>query len=139
MSVKQSGFTLLELMIAVVVVGIIASIAYPSYTGYIERGYRSEGQAFLLDIAARQERFYAQNNSYASSMQNLGLAAESSTGKYKVAAGGISVGQSNTGGYLLKVTPTFNDKVCGVLTLNGLGTRGVEGDKNGAKTKECWR
>ena len=61
---KQSGFTLIEMVIVVAIIGIMAAIAYPSYVEYVKRGYRTEGMAMLNDAAARQERYFAQNNSY---------------------------------------------------------------------------
>ena len=56
------GVTLLELMIVVVIVGILASIAYPSYRQFMERAKRTEAKALLLEIATNQERCYLQNN-----------------------------------------------------------------------------
>jgi len=56
------GVTLAELMIVVVVVGILASVAYPSYRQYAARAKRTEAKAALLQIATMQERFYLQNN-----------------------------------------------------------------------------
>lgn len=57
---RLAGFTLIEVMIVVVIIGILASIAYPSYNEYVKRGNRTEGQVFLSDAAARQERYYSQ-------------------------------------------------------------------------------
>ena len=65
MSLKLSGFTLIELMITVAILAIIAAVAIPSYTSYVDRGKRAEARAALLDIAARQERFYSNNRQYA--------------------------------------------------------------------------
>jgi len=59
---RQNGFTLIELMVTVVIIGILASIAFPSYQEFVKRGNRTEGQAFLSEVAARQERYFAQNN-----------------------------------------------------------------------------
>lgn len=68
----STGFTLIELMIVVAIVGILAAIAYPSYQEYVLRGNRSEAQALLNDAAARQERYYTQNNTYADTTAKLG-------------------------------------------------------------------
>lgn len=127
----QKGFTLIEIMIVVVIIGILASIAYPSYQEYVRRANRAEGQAFLLDIAARQERFFSQNNAYvtsASEVSKLGGAASSETNKYGLS---ISAG-AGSGGFALTATPNFTDTKCGALTLNAKGERGA-GDT------DCWK
>jgi type IV pilus assembly protein PilE len=68
----RNGFTLIELMIVVAIVGILAAVVYPSYTESIKRGKRAEGRAALLDIAARQERYYSDNNNqYTSTITDL--------------------------------------------------------------------
>lgn len=60
----QSGFSLIELMIAVAIIGILASIAYPSYTGSVNKGKRAEARAALMNMQQQQERFLTQNNTY---------------------------------------------------------------------------
>ena len=65
------GVTLLELMIVVVVVGILAAVAYPNYRDFTDRARRNEAKAILLEIAQNQERFYLQNNRYGN-MAELG-------------------------------------------------------------------
>lgn len=62
---KQQGFTLMELMIAVAVVGILAAIAIPAYKGYVQRGARAAVQADLVAAATTMERLKAQNFTYA--------------------------------------------------------------------------
>lgn len=128
----QNGFSLLELMIVVVIVGILASVAYPSYVEYVRRSDRAEGQALLMEAAARQERFFAQNRRYVvanADIASLGLQASSRNGRYVLT---LSAGEDGDGGYLLKVTPKRNDPRCGPLTLNALGQRSPA-------TAECWR
>ena len=61
---KQTGFTLIEIMIAVVIVGILAAIAIPSYRTYILKAHRSDAEASLVQIAQLLERQYTANNSY---------------------------------------------------------------------------
>lgn len=123
---RQYGFTLIELMITVAIVGILAAIAYPSYTSHVQHGYRSEGIAMLSDAAARMERFYAQNNSYAATpnITALGYAASpapSPTGKYNLS---YSVAPTATT-YTLQVVPVGAQATdpCGTLTLNQAGTQ----------------
>lgn len=129
----NNGFSLVELMIVVAIIGILATIAYPSYDEYVKRGNRTEGQTFISDAAARQERYYSQNNSYTTSPASLGMSISSSTGKYS-----LSIEQNaDDGGYSLIVTPSFSDPKCGNFTLNALGVRGVS--EATATVNECWR
>lgn len=60
------GFTLIELMIALVVAAILLAVAFPSYQDYVRRGTRSSGQQFLMDIAQRQEPYFLDQRQYAS-------------------------------------------------------------------------
>jgi len=62
---KNKGFTLIELMITVVVVAILAAIAYPSYQDFLRRGYQSAAQQLALDIAQREEQYFLDAKAYA--------------------------------------------------------------------------
>ena len=124
---NSKGFTLIEVMIVVAIIGILAAIAYPSYDEYVKRGNRTEGQAFLQDVAARQERYFSQNNEYADTAAKLNVSTGSETGKYT-----LTIATSD--GYTLTATQQFNDTKCGNLTLNALGVKGA-----GGSVDECWR
>lgn len=133
----QQGFTLIEVMIVVVIIGILAAIVYPNYSEYVKRGNRSEGQAFLNDVSARQERFFAQNNQYIIKDADVGKLAlkngiKSETGKYELALSQ----EANDGGYTLTAEEQFDDPKCGNLTLNARGVRGSTGTMS---TADCWR
>ena len=137
---RSAGFTLIEIMIVVVIIGILAAIAFPSYQSYVMRSNRSEAQALLSDVAAREERFFTQNNSYVSAtadVASLGISGNSQTGLYSVT---IAEGEASDGGYLLTATPQrapqTNDAECATFTLNAVGSRGASGT---GTAESCWR
>ena len=70
---RKSGFTLIELMIVVAIVGIIAAVAYPSYTRYVVKGNRAAAQAHLIDLAQRQQQYFADSRTYGDSIGELNM------------------------------------------------------------------
>lgn len=68
---RNGGFTLIELMIVVVIIGILAAVAYPSYQNYILKGNRASAQAFLMDAAQRQAQYFLDNRIYADNLGTL--------------------------------------------------------------------
>ncbi|WP_312669082.1 type IV pilin protein [Stutzerimonas nitrititolerans] len=135
---RQNGFTLIELMVTVVIIGILASIAFPSYQEFVKRGNRTEGQAFLSEVAARQERYFAQNNEYTDDVDKLKLknGSTSETGKYELSIVIDEDADADDGGYTLTAEEQFNDDACGNLTLTATGIKGVTGSKAAA---DCWK
>ena len=120
---KQKGFTLIELMVTVAIVGILASVAYPSYTAYIIKGNRSAAQAQMLDIANRQQQFLLANRAYASkqTLADSGYAIPSTlTGKYDYT---IAVGTGTVPFFTITFTPAGSQASDGDLTLNSDGVK----------------
>ena len=81
---NNKGFTLIEVMIVVAIIGIIAAIGYPSYTKYLHKAGRAEGSALLLEVMEKQEQHYRRERTYATALSALGYAGDAETERYKI-------------------------------------------------------
>lgn len=79
---KNKGFTLVELMVAVAILGILASIVLPSYQDYLRKGRRSAAQSVLMDVAQKQQQYLLDSRSYASDLSALNITVPSDVSKY---------------------------------------------------------
>ena len=79
---KRRGFTLIELVVAMAIVGILVAIAYPSYAEQVRKGRRSAAQAHLMDIAQREQQYLLDQRGYASTVAALGLATPSDVSSF---------------------------------------------------------
>jgi type IV pilus assembly protein PilE len=75
----MSGFTLVELVVVILMIAILASIAIPTYQAQIRKSRRTDAKAAVLDLAAREEKYFSLNNTYTNSAANLGYAGSGST------------------------------------------------------------
>ena len=73
---KNTGFTLIELMIVAAIVGILAMVAYPSYTNYTKKARRSDAQQLMLDTSNREEQYILDTRTYTADFTNMSIAKE---------------------------------------------------------------
>jgi len=149
---RAQGFTLIELMTAVVIAAILLSIAIPSYKAQTQKSRRTEAKAALLDLASREERFNSTNSSYTSALANLGYSG--TTWPLKVGSGYYQISvcvntttactaDAGTGqAYLLTAQPVpggsqASDTQCGSFTLDNTGMQNVTGT-SAATPSSCW-
>ena len=140
---RQGGFTLIELMIVVVVISLLAAIAYPSYRDHVMRTHRADAKAALMGNAQFLERNYSETNSYSvdsdgnvidiDSLPYDRAPRDANTTQYTIS---FVAGQPTAGTFILQASPqgAQNDDDCGVLTLNQAGTKTAAGGTNA----NCW-
>jgi len=132
MLVSEKGFTLVEVLIAVAIVGILGAIAYPSYVSFVLTSDRTEGQRELLRLANLQEQVFIDRRSYTADMTQLGMNADpfiTESTKYSIDAVTANSGAT----YVLTATAKgsqLNDTGCTALTINEVGLKSPEA---------CWR
>lgn len=139
---RQHGVTLMELLTVIVVLGILASIAVPSYRNYLIRAQRTEATTALLNLQAAQEKFYLQNNAYTDAVDTappngLGLLATTERGFYAI---NVVLGAGDQT-YTATATPVAgagqaDDTKCTGFSVTDAGKRGATGSGG---LEQCWR
>lgn len=136
----QSGFTLLEVLIAAAIIAILAAIAIPSYQGYVARGHRAAATACLSEAAQFMEQFKTLNMRYDEDGAGEEVALPPMGCRTRIAgAYTIAIDEVDASSYLLSATPqgiqASRDAGCGTLTLDQTGRRAVSGDQ---PANRCW-
>ena len=148
MSNQEQGLTLLELVIVVAIIGVLASIAVPSYRSHVLRANRAEGRTILLTLAAAQEKFYLQCNKYAATLDpnaatdcdtaQLRFSTSSERGYYH-----ITITAADTSGWTAEAAPTGNspqvdDVRCQKYGLTSTGAKSARTSVDIPNDVECW-
>ncbi len=151
---RSQGFTIIELMIVVAIIGLLAGIAVPSYKEYVSKSKRAEAKAALVAAAARLERYYSLNNCYPSASCGSAAATNSATALTAAGIQGYSGESPTKASYDISLTfaaQTFTvtasprlphtDAKCGNLTLSNTGRKWTQ--SNGttddvSRVEGCW-
>ena len=143
---NEIGFTLIEMMITVVIVGVLAAIALPSYQNYVRSAHRSDAKAALLENAQFLEKNFTEVNKYNKDAAGDDVVLpvtktpreDAGAGMYSLA---LEVNSTTASTFKLVATPVggtmMDGDACGAFTLNHLGQRDVTG--TGLSRTQCWR
>ena len=143
---RQRGVTLIELLVVMMIIGILAAIAIPSYRAYIMRSQRSDAKDALLALATQQEKFYLQCNTYATGIAaanncaggNLQGAVASKNGWYNLA-----IDVANVTSYTISAAAAaggrqFQDVACRTFRVTDRGIRTAFDSGGADNTAGCW-
>jgi type IV pilus assembly protein PilE len=156
---RNRGFTLVELIVAMVILATLAAIAIPSYSSYVLKSHRTEAKSALLDAASLEERFFSTNNTYTGDPQQLGYGV--ATMNFPVGNGAYYIIQSiNTslpiapnppaspGGtpatYVITAVPNpasmqISDTQCWTWTISSTGQQTALTQGGTDNTPGCWQ
>ena len=129
----ERGFTLIEVMIVVVIIGILATIAYPSYTEQVRQSRRADATSGLLNVAQQLERCFTQFNAYNNAACNV--PAISPEGHYDIAANFPAANQFTLVATPAAGSPQASDARCTSFTLTQAGVQTAAGTLG----NDCWR
>ncbi|WGZ93030.1 MAG: type IV pilin protein [Candidatus Thiothrix putei] len=132
---RNQGFTLIELMITVAIVGILAAIAYPIYTASVQKSRRADAKVALMEIAQREESYFLRNRSYGDTTA-LGYGTSSPDGHYTLSITASATAFTATA-TAATGKPQAHDAPCKVLTLNNRGVKAAK-DSSDAASTVCW-
>lgn len=135
---QHRGFTLIEVMIVVAIVGILSAIAYPSYSEYIRRGHRADARAGLLQAQQYLERASTATGVYPTTLPDNLTWASDTTKRYTI---GFVAGNTNAAFTLVATRKAGGAQAtdrCGDFTITNTGVRSALNYSSGTTAAECW-
>ena len=145
------GFTLIELMIVVAIIGILASIAYPSYRNSVLKGRRAEARTAIAELMQQQERYMTQNNTYLAFENGENVPFKKFSGpslensSYLMSAEKCPKPDPDEGEYELTecikvvATPVHEDPAAGALTMTSTGEKSCSVLVDDRPSPKCWK
>jgi type IV pilus assembly protein PilE len=130
---KNSGFSLIELLIVLVIIGILSAIAYPIYTAHIIKTRRAEAKVTLVDLASRLEQYYVMHRNYkGATFAELNF----NPTRKKFYRFEMNTSENDFTLLAIPIGPQTKDQQCGTLIYNQKGEKGISG--NSTIIAECW-
>lgn len=140
---RQKGFTLIELMVTVAIVGIIAAVAYPSFLKSSQKGRRTDAKGSLTQYSQALERCYTEYGFYKSSSCSVlttlqGAGYNTAHSYYVVTAPSVTSTTYTLAATAVSPGPQANDTGCTIMTLNNQGQQGSGSNTATSDTGSCW-